>query len=523
MGTISRQLGVHHDAVRRVLAQAGQAPGLEMVRPSMIEPFIAFITETLEKYPTLRASRLYEMVRQRGYTGGPDHFRHVIARYRPAPPAEAYLRLRTLAGEQAQVDWGHFGKLEVGKAQRTLWGFVMVLSYSRQIFVRFYFGNAMAQFLAGHVDAFETFTGVPRVLLYDNLKSAVLERIGQAIHFNPTLLELAAHYHFEPRPVAVARGNEKGRVERAIRYIRDSFFAAREFKDLADLNTQAEHWCGGVAAERRCPEDTTRSVAEVFAEECPKLMALPADRFPCEQRCELKVGRTPYVRFDLNDYSVPHVHVRRLVVVLATPTSVRITRNGALIAEHPRSWGKGEQIEQPEHVAELVDFKRAARTHRGLDRLHHACPHAAAFFAAVAERSGNLGAATTGLTRLLDLYGAAEVDTALQIATDSNSAHLPAMRQILEQRRHSLGHPPPIAIPVADRRARDIVVRPHRLDSYDQIHSSHGGGPLGETSDADNPDGAQSVVATKTTPTPPAQSNDTDYDVYDVDTRRGRS
>ena len=493
VGTISRQLGVHHDVVRRVLAQAGQAPGLEMVRPSMIEPFIPFLTQTLEKYPTLRASRLYEMVRQRGYTGGPDHFRHVIARYRPAPPAEAYLRLRTLAGEQAQVDWGHFGKLEVGRAQRTVWGFVMVLSYSRQIFLRFYFGNAMAQFLSGHVAAFETFAGVPRVLLYDNLKSAVLERVGQAIHFNPTLLDLAAHYHFEPRPVAVARGNEKGRVERAIRFIRDSFFAAREFTDLRDLNAQAKEWCEGVAAERRCPEDTTRSVAEVFAEERPALMALPADHFPCAQMREVQVGRTPYVRFDLNDYSVPHVHVRRLVVVLATAETVRITRNGALIAEHRRSWDKGEQVEQPEHVAELVDFKRAARQHRGLDRLHHACPHAAAFFAAVAERSGNLGATTTGLTRMLDLYGAAEVDSAMQIAIACNSAHLPALRQILEQRRHALGHPPPIPIPVADHRARDIVVRPHRLDSYDQIHSSHGddGRPHADASDADDPEGSQ--------------------------------
>jgi len=473
VGTIARQLGVHHDTVRRVLAQAGQAPGCQWVRPSMIEPFIPFLQATLEKYPTLRASRLYEMARQRGYAGGPDHFRHMIARYRPAPPAEAYLRLRTLPGEQAQVDWGHFGKLEVGRARRTLWGFVMVLSYSRQIFLRFYFGSAMAQFLSGHVEAFIAMSGVPRVLLYDNLKSAVLERVGQAIHFNPTLLDLAAHYRFEPRPVAVARGNEKGRVERAIRYIRESFFAARQFKDLADLNAQAERWCGGLAAERRCPEDRDRSVAEVFAQEQSSLLALPGDHFACQERCELKVGRTPYVRFDLNDYSVPHLHVRRLVVVLATTDTVRITRAGALVAEHRRSWDKGEQIENPAHIAELVGFKRAAREHRGLDRLHHACPHADAFFAAVAERSGNLGATTTGLTRLLDLYGGAELDAAVQIALDSHSAHLPALRQILEQRRHALGQAPPIPITVADKRARDIVVRPHSLDSYDQIQNGH--------------------------------------------------
>ena len=112
----------------------------------------------------------------------------------------------------------------------------MVLSYSRQIFLRFFLDARMENFLRGHVAAFAAWTAVPRVLLYDNLKSAVLERHGEAIHFHPTLLELAAHYHFAPRPVAVARGNEKGRVERAIRYIRESFFAAREFADLDDLN-----------------------------------------------------------------------------------------------------------------------------------------------------------------------------------------------------------------------------------------------------------------------------------------------
>ena len=208
-GTIARQLGVHHTTVRRVLVQAGQVAALSSWRPSMADPFVPLIREYLTKYPRLRASRLYAMARARGYAGGPDHFRHVVALYRPTPVAEAYLRLRTMPGEQAQVDWAYFGKQHVGRATRALWGFVMVLSYSRQIFLQFFFGNAMANFLRGHVAAFDSFTGVPRVLLYDNLRSAVLERVGQAIHFNPTLLDLAAHYRFEPRPVAVARGNEK--------------------------------------------------------------------------------------------------------------------------------------------------------------------------------------------------------------------------------------------------------------------------------------------------------------------------
>ena len=215
VGTIAGQLRVHHGTVRRVLAQAGVPVAQTMARASIVEPYRAFIVETLTKYPTLRASRLYHMVRERGYPGAPDHFRAIVSQLRPRPAAEAYLRLRTLPGEQSQADWAHFGKLTIGRAVRPLMAFVMVLSYSRHLFLRFYLGAAMSYFIRGHVEAFTSFNSVPRVVLYDNLKSAVLERVGDAIRFHPRLLELAAHYRYEPRPVAVARGNEKGRVGHA--------------------------------------------------------------------------------------------------------------------------------------------------------------------------------------------------------------------------------------------------------------------------------------------------------------------
>ena len=188
---------------------------------------------------------------------------------------QGFLRLRTLPGEQAQVDWGHFGHLAVGRARRPLMAFVMVLSHSRMIFLRFFLNARMDSFLRGHVEAFSAFNGCPRVVLYDNLKSAVLERQGDAIRFNPELLGLAGHYRFEPRPVAVARGNEKGRVERAIRFIRDSFFAGRTFSDLRDLNAQARAWATGLAADRRWREDSALSVRQAFQAEGRSLMALP--------------------------------------------------------------------------------------------------------------------------------------------------------------------------------------------------------------------------------------------------------
>jgi transposase len=220
-GTIARQLHVHHSVVRRVLAQAGLPRIGVTPRPSQIDPYLPLIRDTLEKFPTLTASRLFAMTYERGYRGsrpceGGGHFRHLIALHRPRRPAEAYLRLRSLPGEQAQVDWGHFGHLQVGRARRPLMAFVMVLSHSRQIFLRVFLDARMESFLRGHVGAFTAWGGVPRVLLYDNLKSAVLERRGDAIRFHPSLLAFAGRYRFEPRPVAVARGNEKGRVERAM-------------------------------------------------------------------------------------------------------------------------------------------------------------------------------------------------------------------------------------------------------------------------------------------------------------------
>jgi transposase len=175
----------------------------------------------------------------------------------------------------------------IGRARRPLLAFVMVLSYSRTIYLRFFLNARMENFLRGHVGAFTTWRGVPRILLYDNLKSAVLERHGDAIRFHPTLLEFAGHYRYEPRPVAVARGNEKGRVERAIRYVRSAFFAARDFVDLEDLNQQADTWCNGIAADRRCPDQKDLSVREAFAEEQAKLLKLPDTAFPLLERVEI--------------------------------------------------------------------------------------------------------------------------------------------------------------------------------------------------------------------------------------------
>jgi transposase len=469
VGTIAAELGVHHTTVQRVLRQSGIEPKALTPRPSIADPFVPFIVEQLTKHPRLCASRLFEMVRARGYPGGADHFRRVVGQHRPKRPAEAFQRLKTLPGEQAQVDWAYFGKLRVGRAERPLWAFVMVLSFSRQLFLRFFPGCSMPFFLRGHVEAFTYFCGVARVLLYDNLKSAVLERQGDVIRFHPTLLELAAHYRFEPRPVAVARGNEKGRVERAIRYARDAFFAARSWTDLADLNQQAVEWATGSAADRTWVEDRTRTVRDAFRDEEARLLPLAEEPFPVLERVEVEIGKTPYARFDLNDYSVPHDRTRRTLVVFADLETVRITEGDEVVATHARSWDRGQQLETPAHLQRLVDEKRRARQHRGLDRLAKAAPSSQSFLRHAADQGHNLGSTTARLLQLLDAAGAAELEEAFVEVLERGTLHVGAVRHVLDRRRSERGLPPPVSIPISPPEHRDLVVTPHALGSYDTL------------------------------------------------------
>ena len=190
IGTIATQLGLHPDTVRSVL-ETDRFNRVRQMRPTKLDPYIGFIQTTLEQYPRLRATRIEQMIRSRGYEGGIVQLRRLVRRLRPARDREAFLKLRSFSGEQGQVDWAHFGTVAIGRAQRRLSCFVLTLSHSRGLALEFFFDQSLENFLRGHVRAFSELGGVPRVLLYDNLRSAVLERE------RPTHHPLSAR----PRPV----------------------------------------------------------------------------------------------------------------------------------------------------------------------------------------------------------------------------------------------------------------------------------------------------------------------------------
>ena len=338
VGTISAELGVHHDTVSHAIEASRFINVKYRAQTSVLEPYKSFVQLTLKDHPKLLATRLFDMITPRGYTGSVVQLRRYVRAIRPPSHQEAFFRLRTLPGEQAQVDWGCFGYIVIGNAKRALSCFVMVLGWSRAVFACFTLDQTLESFVRCHILAFEWLGGVPRALLYDNLKTAVLERHGDLIRFHPRLLELAGHYHFATKPCAPYRGNEKGKVERAIRYLRYSFFDARSFRSVDDLNTQLAAWIETVAHTRWVPGDPDgRLVAEALTEERPRLLPLPQHPFESDLVRPAASGKTPYIRFDLNDYSIPYGLVGKPLTLIASEQSVRIADGDHVVAEHRRN------------------------------------------------------------------------------------------------------------------------------------------------------------------------------------------
>jgi len=244
---------------------------------------------------------------------------------------------------------------------------------------------------------------------------------------------------------------------------------------MADLNRQAELWCLGQADDRLCPQDKTLTVRQAFAQEQPRLLALPANPYPVDERVEVTVGKTPYVRFDLNDYTVPHTQVRKTLTVVADPDHVRVLDGQVIVAAHPRCYDRGQQIEDPPHIAALIKRKAQARAQRGMSRLAQAAPASQDLLVQAAERGENLGTITAALLRLVQRYGAAEVQTAIVAALTRGVPHPNAVRLALEAQREVRHQPPPVAVCLpAHVAARDTTIQPHRLESYDQLNDTTG-------------------------------------------------
>ena len=389
-----------------------------------------------------------------------------------ATSSAVYRRVVTLAGESAQVDWGSFGKVRIGQGTRTVSGFVMVLGYSRALAALFTLDQTLESFLRGHVAAFDALGGAARNLVYDNLRSAVLDRRGAAVQFHPRLLELAGHYHFAPRPCTPGRGNEKGKIERKIQYLRHAYFAARPFRDLDDINTQFRRWRDEVAHRRPHPDQLDRSVADVWDEEKPRLLPLPAQSLrdrPGARRPLRQDALRPLRPQSLLD--PPHPRPQA-----ADPARFRHPR------PHPRPTDRAGQPSP--HLQHRTDRRgprasgRPARRHPPGQRPHHPRPAPAPPSpppprSSSGSPNGERRCARTppGCSHCSTTTDPQELaKPPFDIALERDALGAGSITHILETRRRQRGLKPPLRLTLPDRPGlRDFDVRPHDLETYDAL------------------------------------------------------
>ena len=468
--TVARRFGVHHSTVRRALDDA--APASDQPFPSALDPHKDYVVERLVAYPELTGTRLLAELKARGYERGIAQLRRYIAQVRQPRPRKVYLRIEVEPGEQAQVDWGSFGHLRIGSAQRPLSAFVMTLSWSRAMFVDFSLDQRMETFLAMHRRALEYFGGVPRRCLYDNLKSVVLHHVGSTVQFNPRFLAFAGHYLFEPTAAPVRYPEAKGRVESNIRYLRQSFFYGRTFGSLADLREQASRW-RDETANHRLHATTRERPAERLLVERARLRALPERPFDADLVLPCVVSKEARVRLDSNSYSVPPEAVGKTVHVRASDDSVRVLLDGAEIAAHARSWDRHRHVEDPHHVEKLLERRKGALGPRRKDRIAALSDEARVYLQEVARRRIDLEGEVKKLLRLLAQYGEADLAEGIARALAARTFGARYVRTFIDQARFARGlAEPPEPIVTGNAAADAVDVQPHELETYDALFAS---------------------------------------------------
>ena len=463
-GTIAAQLSVHGDVVERVIGPLGPRPASAEPRPSLLDPYRGFVIETLQRYPRLCATRIYDMIVERGYTGSLRTLRRFVLAHRPEPAREVYVRLETLPGEQSQVDWAHVGHIRVQGGVRALYCFVLLLRYSRVMWAELVLEQTTASLVRSLMRAAQYFGGVTHQWLFDNPKSIVAAREGSAIRFQPDLVELAGALHVSLRASRVRKPTDKGGVERGIRYLKTRFFPARVIPSLQAGNAALLHFLENIANKRQHPVQRERTVQDVFAQERERLLPLPAAAVPTDLVTSAPADKTALVSFDTNRYSVPPEAANRILTLVANDVEVRLLDQGRVVAAHARSWAKNDLIEAPAHRAAILATKPGARDGKGRDRLRVEVPQADELMRRWLDDGRNVGSLVVRTLQLLDLYGASVLSSAVEDLLQRGGHDFGALAMLCEQRRKKPRRllPVQLAPHVIDR---DVI--PHDLGGYD--------------------------------------------------------
>ena len=429
---IAHELALDPRTVSYWLAQEHFRPRKPRQHLSKLDPFKAQMVRMLERYP-YAAAQVFQRLREPGFDGGSSLVKAYRRTVRPRRQP-AFLTLAFAPGECAQVDWGAFGSVPVGQTQRRLSFFVMVLCYSRMMYVEFTVSQTMEHFLACHQHAFEFFGGIPQTVMVDNLKSAVLQRaLGEAPVFNPKYLDFATHNGFTIAPCNVGKGNEKGRVENGVGYVKKNFLAGLEIPDFSALGPAARHWLDTVANVRLHGE-TRDTPTALWHTERPSLHPLPLHPFDIATVSQVRASRQFRVTLETNRYSVPAHYAGHALTLKTYPDRLCLYLGDTLIARHARRYDRFQDVEDPDHPKPLLEQRKKARDHQLFMRFLALSPRAEAYYLKLEERRLNPHHHVRKIVALSDIYAPESVARALEDAFVYEAFSSEYIANLLEQR-----------------------------------------------------------------------------------------
>ena len=429
---IAVELQLDPKTVEKWVDQPTYQPRQGTKRSSKLDSFKGQISALLERHP-YTAQQLLQQLREKGYAGGYSILKEFVRQVRPVRKP-AFLMLEFAPGECAQVDWGNFGSVAVGSTRRRLSFFVMVLCYSRLMYVEFTLSEGMEQFLSCHRRAFEFFGGATGKVMIDNLKVGVLRHpAGQKALFNPRYLDLAAHYGFQPVACNVRKGNEKGRVENGVGYVKKNFLGGLDIPSFAAVHPAAIQWRDTIA-NVRIHGETHRKPIDLFAQEKPRLRPLPVMPYDCAVVRPIAANGCCHVIFDTNRYSVPHLYASQKLTLKLSADQLLLFHHEKLIATHPRSYDRRQKVSDPDHTRELVVQRQKARSQTLLLAFLNLSSHAEPYARKLEEKRLNTQHHLQKIVALSEIYGPEKIDRALQDALTFEAYGCEYIANILEQR-----------------------------------------------------------------------------------------
>jgi transposase len=464
--TISRRLSMARKTVRKLLGRAPKQLAPPAPRGSILDPHLPAIRKMLEETPELTAPAVLERLRPLGYAGGVSILRDHMREIRPRLHREAFLTLDFRPGQAVQVDWADFGYAIPGCPRRVS-AFVMALCYSRYLYLEFTLSQTMGSFLRCMERGLAFYGGVTFADIFDNMKTVVLSPRPGATVFNPRFLEYARARGFAVQACNVRRGNEKGRVERPIGFIRDRFWPGRRFSDLLDLNVQGTAWRDDFA-NNRVHEVTGKVPSLVFEhEERRFLRPIPPAPFDTDELVSTGVTKTYRVAFDRNRYSVPSRLVGQSVLVRANDDTVSIFLGPKQVARHARSWRIGEDIKHESHDDGVLAQKPRAAAGQlppGLDALGEIGTRYLKVFAA---GSRSIQREVTRLVFLAELFGTSNTAAAMHDVMATGHVGAEYVEYVL---RHKKGlKPAPAPLRLGDPELDALGFREPDLSAYDRL------------------------------------------------------